>query len=71
MESWNNNYNWTKQQLENVLVEAKYQNKKIIYLDTEHCDYQNEQDIISWAKELGYSAEVNGDTMIIYLEAKK
>lgn len=62
---WNEGYNWTKEELRNVL-ESSLSVSSIgkdhlleVTLDTEHSDYANMKDIVRWAKEMGYEAEIS------------
>lgn len=69
MVGWNSNYNWTYKQFNDVVHESLVkENNDSICLDTEHSDYNNEQQIVAWAKEAGYGAEVldGGDKIRVY-----
>lgn len=59
MLGWNEGYNWTHEELRNVL-ESSFGKEHLseVTLDTEHSDYANVKDIVRWAKEMGYEAEI-------------
>ena len=50
MLNWNESYNWTKEQFTSVLDKAEINRRETLGLDTEHCSYQNEQEIVMWAR---------------------
>ena len=67
MIDWNESYNWTREQFEKVIVrEFVEKGLEQISVDVEHSDRKNMNDIILWAKEMGYYAfEKNVDTIVI------
>lgn len=67
MIGWNENYNWTYEQFKKVITkEFLENNSERISLDVEHSDRKNMDDIILWAKEMGYNAfEKNVNTIVI------
>ncbi|WP_196031646.1 hypothetical protein [Flavonifractor plautii] len=67
MIDWNPMLNWTYNDFINVTRSAFVDNnKKFIYLDVEHSDRKNMEDIMRWARQHGYCAkEVNSDTIEI------
>ena len=69
MVGWNPSYNWTHEDFKRVISQTfDVEKQNSICLDTEHSDYKNEQDIVAWANELGYGAEVlnSGDSIRVY-----
>lgn len=71
MVDWNESYNWTHDDYAHAIQTAKSENKSYVNLDTEHCSDANEKDLVRWAQEDGYSAEINhgSECVKIYLEA--
>ena len=67
MIGWNESYNWTREQFEEVVVrEFVEKGLEQISVDVEHSDRKNMNDIILWAKEMGYYAfEKNMDTIVV------
>lgn len=67
MISWNPMLNWTHDEFINVTRKAFVSEKKSsIYLDVEHSDRKNMDDIMRWARQEGYCVkEVNSDTIEI------
>lgn len=68
MLNWHNDYNWTKEQVIECINTALKEGKDKISLDAEHNDWQNEQDMIKWANELGYSAYLERESIKITLK---
>lgn len=58
MENWTPAYNWTHEEFLKVINASNSSEKHIVTLDVEHSDARNEQQIIKWADELGYDAEI-------------
>lgn len=67
MTSWNPSYNWTHTEFANVMhTSFVVEKREFIHLDVEHSDRKNIDDIIRWAKAMGYNAsEKNMDTIIV------
>lgn len=57
MIGWNEGYNWTYENFKEAIVSLEMDNEQYVSLDVEHSDRKNMDDIIQWAKELGYKAE--------------
>ena len=58
MIGWNPSYNWTYDAFMNVMhTSFVVEKRESVYLDVEHSDRKNMDDIIRWAKEMGYHAE--------------
>lgn len=57
MIGWNPSYNWTHEQFLNAIKDLENGHSSVC-LDTEHADEPNEKQIVAWAEELGYKAEV-------------
>ena len=58
MVGWNPSYNWSYDELKKTIEQCFGMEKEnYIHLDVEHSDSKNINDIISWAKQLGYEAE--------------
>ncbi len=60
--------NWTKAEFERTCKKAFFIDMKPrVHLDTSRSDSRNEKDIVRWAKENGWKAEVlnSGDTIRI------
>ena len=73
MIGWSAKYNWTYEQVRNVL-DRRLENDKEDYvcLDVEHSDRKNMDDIIQWATKLGYKAEeVNCDLIKVRKVGRK
>ncbi len=69
MTGWNESYNWTHAEFTNVVTKALVtENKDVVCLDTEHTDHNNELQIVAWAEQMGYNAEIlnSGDTIKVY-----
>ena len=65
MIGWNPSYNWTRTEFENVVTKAfDICGEETVTLDVEHSDRKNMDDIISWAKEMGYDAVERGCDII-------
>lgn len=72
MRNWNPNQNWTYEEYKNVVSKALiHENKNSITLDTEHSDYHNEQQIVAWAKNDGYKAEIEGESITISKKSRQ
>lgn len=67
MTNWNPMFNWTHEEFINVVRKAfVIERKSSVYLDVEHSDRKNMNDIMQWASQEGYRAEeVNSDTIKI------
>jgi hypothetical protein len=65
MLNWDEGYNWTKDQFLRVVNQSKKNGNKWVSLDTEHSDWQNEINMVAWAKELGYEAERKNESVLI------
>jgi len=62
MIGWNEGYNWTYEQFCKVVVVGFEANgEKRMNLDCEHSSYENMKQIVSWAEERGYHAEISDD----------
>ena len=71
MIGWNPGYNWTHEQYKKVVDRYLVrENQDSVTLDTEHADYHNEQQILTWAKADGYDAEVLRSGDIIKISKK-
>lgn len=58
MIGWHEGYNWTYEQFKKAVITAlEIEDEQYVTLDVSHSDRKNMDDIIHWAKELGYSAE--------------
>ena len=58
MIGWHEGYNWTYYDFKRVVITAlEINDEQYVTLDVEHSDRKNMDDIIRWAKELGYKAE--------------
>lgn len=70
MLNWNESYNWTREEYYNAIQTAKAENKPFVNLDTEHSSASNERELVRWANEDGYRAEINerSECVKIYLE---
>jgi len=67
MLNWNSSYNWTKLETERAVNNAIKERRGIVGLDTEHTDYQNELDMKRWVEEMGYSAKIQMDRIVVKL----
>ena len=70
MLNWNESYNWTRKEYCNAIKTAKANKEVVVNLDTEHSSAYNERELVRWAKEDGYRAEINtrSECVKIYLE---
>lgn len=70
MENWNKNYDWTFEDLNEVITKKSQLGEKIVHLDTEHCSRSNELQLVKWCKELGFNAELkpNDECVMVYLK---
>lgn len=69
MIGWNENYNWTYEQFcKVVVVDFEANGEKRMNLDCEHSSYENMEQIVSWAEERGYHAEIseNRETVSVW-----
>ena len=68
MIGWNSSYNWTHTDFTNVIhTSFVVEKRESVYLDVEHSDRKNMDDIIRWAKEMGFNAiEKNSDTIKVW-----
>jgi len=66
MIGWNPSYNWTYTEFRNVIDKAfGEEGLETVSLDMEHSDRKNMNDIIAWAKGMGYNAvEASGGDII-------
>ena len=65
---WNESYNWTYEQLCNVIHKVfDIEKSNSVCLDVEHSDRKNMDDIVRWVADMGYNAEEkNMDTIRIW-----
>lgn len=57
MIGWHEGYNWTYEQFKRSVITAlEIDGSDYVSLDVSHSDRKNMDDIICWAKELGYQA---------------
>lgn len=68
MIGWSSHYNWTHDEFFNVIrTSFVVEKRQSVYLDVEHSDRKNMNDIIRWAQETGYHAkEINMDTIKVW-----
>ena len=68
MLGWNSSFNWTRSDLENVLQQTFLIEKRdSVCLDVEHSDSRNMDDLLRWAREMGYNAaEKNSDIIRVW-----
>lgn len=60
MIGWNESYNWTYEEFKKVVITAlEIDDKESVNLDCEHASYDNMKQIVSWAEERGYHAEMS------------
>ena len=59
MLNWNESYNWTHDDYAKAIRNAKSESKSSVNLDTEHCSASNERELVRWATEDGYKAEID------------
>lgn len=68
MKNWGN---WSYDGLINVINGAKAKGQKVISIDQEHTDWQNDQQVESWLQGLGLRYETRAESTTIYLEKEK
>lgn len=62
MIGWNEDYEWTYENFHNVIVTAFNINGETrINLDCEHSSYDNMLEIVAWAQNDGYHAEIDSN----------
>ena len=68
MIGWNPSYNWTYDEFVDVMrTSFVVEKRNSVCLDVEHSDRKNMDDIIRWAKDMGYNAEEkNMDTIRVW-----
>ena len=68
MIGWNENFNWTHDQFCDVVTKAFNSGDTRINLDCEHASYDNMKEMVKWAEEKGYHAEItsNRETVVVW-----
>lgn len=66
--TWNESCNWTREEFDTAVRQAFFVEKRSsVCLDVEHSDRKNMDDIVRWAREVGYNAEEkNSDAIRIW-----
>lgn len=66
MIGWNESYNWTYEQFKNVVITSlEIDSAEYVNLDCEHASYSNMEQIVKWAEERGYHAEISSNREVV------
>lgn len=71
MIGWHQNYDWTKEDMERIIKNAKENGEESVNLDTEHSSSSGIRHMMDQLKEMGYDPVNKEDQETIYVNLKK